>query len=341
MDIFAGIDVALEVSAVCVVDAEGRIVKEAKIASTPEGLTQFFQALSARPCRIGLEAGALSQWLYAGLRGSGFEAVLMETRQVKDAFKSNPVKTDRKDAQGLAQLVRLDWFKPVHCKSLGAQRMRALLRARATLRQKRHDIAMTIRGLLRSFGLKMGRVSAGRFTARVRELAQDDVALWRPVEALLKARTALNEEFRRLDGDVRRLARSDERVRLAMTAPGVGPVVGLTFVSALDEASRFRRSRRVGAYFGLTQKKHQTGQVDITGRISKCGDHEARVALYEAAHIILTHPVKGGALKSWAARLAKRAGAKKAKVALARKLAVILHRMLMDGTAFEASKAAA
>jgi transposase len=140
---------------------------------------------------------------------------------------------------------------------------------------------------------------------------------------------------------VRKLARSDARVRLVMTVPGVGAIVGLTYVAAIDDPERFSSSKRVGAHFGLTPKKYQSGQIDITGRISETGDAAVRAVLYEAAHIILTKPVKAGALKSWAAKLAKRAGMKKAKVALARKLAVILHRMWRDGTAFDAAKAAA
>jgi transposase len=125
-----------------------------------------------------------------------------------------------------------------------------------------------------------------------------------------------------------------------MSAPGVGVLVSLTYASAIDEPERFKRSKQVGAHFGLTPKRYQSGEKDVSGRISKIGDRSVRSVLYEAAHIILTKPVKAGALKSWAMRLAARAGSKKAKVALARKLAVILHRMLLSGTPFNADKAA-
>ncbi len=152
--------------------------------------------------------------------------------------------------------------------------------------------------------------------------------------AMLKARAILEHEFKALEQRLRVLARDDKRVRLLMTTPGVGALVGLTFVAAVDDPSRFRSSRSVGAHFGMTQRKYQSGETDISGRISKCGDHEVRTALYEAANVILCHPVKPSALKVWALGVAKRAGMKKAKVALARKLAVVLHRMLATETAF-------
>jgi transposase len=341
MDQYAGIDVSLEASAVCVVDAEGKIMKEAKVASEPEALIAFFGALKTRPARIGLEAGPLSQWLHAGMTAAGLPSQLMETRQVRDAFKSMPVKTDRKDAHGIAQLMRMGWFRPVHCKSMAAQETRALLSARTLLREKRHDIDMSLRGLLRGFGLKVGKTTPKTFEARVRELAEGNATLAVIATALLAARAALEKEFAAFDKRLRALARKDERARLLMTAPGVGALVALTYVSAVDDPARLVCSRSAGAYFGLTPKRYQSGETDRAGRISKCGDHQVRVALYEAAHVILTRPVKGGAVKSWGLRLVKRAGPKKATVALARKLAVILHRMLRDGTEFDMTKGAA
>jgi transposase len=177
MDIYAGIDVSLNASSVCVVDGSGKVLKEAKVGSAPEALIGFFEKLPARPTRIGLEAGPLSQWLYASLREKGFGAILMETRQVKDAFKSRPVKTDRKDARGIAELVRLGWYREVHCKSREAQETRALLTARACLRAKRHDVEMSLRGILRGFGLKVGKTAPKSYPARVLELARGSEAL--------------------------------------------------------------------------------------------------------------------------------------------------------------------
>jgi transposase len=341
MEHYAGIDVSLEMSCVCVVDSAGRMVREAKVASEPEALVGWLQGLGLGLARIGLEAGPLSQWLYAAMREAGLSVELLETRHVRDAFKAMPVKTDRNDARGIAQLMRLGWFRPVHCKSLPAQETRALLTARKLLQSKHLDIEMSLRGILRGFGLKVGPTTGRTFAARIRELVDGHPTLEAVAQALLAAREALGAQLQGLQRRLRALAKEDRRVRLLMTTPGVGAIVALTFVSAIDDPDRFRSSKSVGAHFGLTPKKYQSGETDVTGRISKIGDAGVRTMLYEAANIILTRPVKGSELKSWAARLATRAGMRKAKVALARKLAVVLHRMLADGTPFAATRAAA
>lgn len=289
--------------------------------------------------RVGLEAGPLSQWLYATLRQAGLAVELLETRHVRDAFRAMPVKSDRNDARGLAQLIRLGWFRPVHCKSLAAQEVRALLTARKLVQAKLFDIEMSLRGILRGFGLKVGPTTPRRFAERIKQLVAGHATLEAVADALLAAHAVLLREFAGFERRVRMMARDDTRARLLMSAPGVGAIVALTYVSAIDDPARFKSSKGVGAHFGLTPRKHQSGEKDVTGRISKLGDGLVRAALYQAAHIILTRPVKGSALKSWAAKLAKRAGMKKAKVALARKLAVILHRMWIDNTAYAARAA--
>jgi transposase len=341
MEHYAGIDVSLESASVCVVEAGGRIVREAKVASEPDALIAWFGKLAVKVSRIGLEAGPLSQWLYAGMREAGLPVELLETRHVRDAFKAMPVKTDRNDARGIAQLMRLGWFRPVHCKSLPAQELRAVLTARKLVQGKKHDIEMSLRGILRGFGLKVGPTTTRSFDGRVRELVEGHPTLLAVADALLLARATLAEQLGKLQKRLVSLARDDTRARLLMSTPGVGVLVALTYVAAIDDPARFRSSKAVGAHFGLTPKKYQSGETDVTGRISKIGDASVRTALYEAANVILTRPVKGSSLKSWAMRLAKRAGMRKAKVALARKLAVVLHRMLADGTRFTADKAAA
>jgi len=325
---------------VCIVDAQGKILKEAKVACEPQALIAWLAAHGTPMARIGLEAGPLSQWLFAEMKAAGLPVELLETRHVRAAFKAMPVKTDRKDARGIAQLMRLGWFRPVHCKSLPAQEVRALLTTRKLLQAKRQDVEMSLRGVLRGFGLKVGPTTPKTFAMRVQELVAHHDTLRTIAEALLKARAVLAQEFKAIEKRLAALARTNAPTRQLMTTPGVGAIVALTFASAIDDPSRFRSSRRVGAHFGLTPRKHQSGETDVTGRISRIGDHGVRVALYEAANVILTRAVRGSDLKSWALRVAKRAGMKKAKVALARKLAVVLHRMLADGTTFMASPAA-
>jgi len=342
MDYYAGIDVSLECSSVCVVDASGKIIREAKVASEPQALIDGFRALRFGLVRIGLEAGPLSQWLYAAMTQEGLAVELLETRHVRDAFKAMTVKSDRNDARNIAQLMRLGWFRPVHCKSLAAQEVRAMLTARKLVQSKLLDVENSLRGILRGFGLKVGKTTKTSFASRIEELVKAHPNLKTIAEALLRARAVLLAEFNDFEKRVRRLSALDAKARLLMSTPAVGPIVSLTFASAIDDPSRFTSSKKAGPLFGLTPKKYQSGETDYSGRISKTGDASVREALYEAAHIMLTKPIKGcSQLKSWAMRIARRAGPAKAKVALARKLAVIMLRMLMTNMPFNPAVRAA
>jgi transposase len=343
MDHYAGIDVSLECSSVCAVDANGKIVREAKVASEPAALIGWFRSLGFDLARIGLEAGPLSQWLYAAMKQAGLAVELLETRHVSDAFKAMPVKSDRNDARNIAQLMRLGWFRPVHCKSMSAQEIRAMLTARKLIQSKLQDIENSLRGTLRGFGLKVGKTTKRSFASRISELVAGHPALETIAAAMLAVHMALLREFNGLEKRVRAMSLLDAKAKLLMSTPAVGPVISLTYASAIDDPSRFTSSKRAGPLFGLTPKKYQSGETDHSGRISKLGDASVREALYEAAHIILTKPIKRcSALKSWAMRIVRRAGMNKAKVALARKLAVIMLRMLKDNMPFgPAAKAAA
>jgi transposase len=335
---YAGIDVSLEYSSVCVLDSNGKIVREAKVLSEPEALIAWFGSLGFGVERVGLEAGPLSQWLFAAMKQAGLAVELLETRHVRDAFKAMPVKSDRNDARSIAQLMRLGWFRPVHCKSMEAQETRSLLTARKLVQSKLFDVKNSLRGILRGFGLKVGKTTELEFAGRIKELVAGHPHLEMIANSLLAVHEVLRNEFKTIEKQVNKIVRSDTRARLLMSTPGVGPIVALTYASAIDDPGRFKSSKQVGAHFGLTPKKYQSGETDYTGRISKIGDSSVRTALYEAAHVILTKPVKGcSALKGWATRIARRAGMSKAKVALARKLAVIMHRMLVDGKPFNAA----
>jgi transposase len=275
------------------------------------------------------------------MREAGLAVELLETRHVRDAFKAMPVKSDRNDARGIAQLMRLGWFRPVHCKSMGAQETRTVLTARKLIQSKLRDVENSLRGILRGFGLKVGKTTARSFAARIRDLVAGHPSLEAIAEALLAVHAMLLHEFNALEKRVRTMAQSSVQAKLLMTTPAVGPIVALTYACAIDDPGRFKSSKAAGPHFGLSPRKYQSGQTDITGRISKIGDASVREALYQAAHVMLTKAVKGcSELKSWAMRIARRAGMRKAKVALARKLAVILHRMLADGKPFNSAAAA-
>jgi transposase len=278
---------------VCVVDGSGKIVRETKVESEPAALIGWLGSLGFRLGRIGLEAGPLSQWLYMAMKQAGLAVELLETRHVRDAFKAMPVKSDRNDARGIAQLMRLGWFRPVHCKSMAAQEVRAILTARKLVQSKLLDVENSLRGILRGFGLKVGKTTRKNFAERIKELVKGHPNLKTIGEALLSVRAVLLGEFHTFEKRVRAMSCLNANARLLMSTPGVGQIVALTYASAIDDPARFRSSKRAGPLFGLTPKKYQSGETDRSGRISKIGDASVRAALYEAAHIMLTKPIKG------------------------------------------------
>lgn len=338
MEHYAGIAVSLERSGACVVDATGEIVREAKVASEPEAPIRFFRELGVPLTRIGLGAGPLSRWLHAGLTGAGLEAVLPETRHVEAALSAMAVKTDRKDARGTAQLLRMGRYRPVHRKSPDAREVRALPVGRKPLQARLRDVELGIRGILRGFGLKVGEVSKGRFAARVNGPIAGHEMLGEVVGAMLRAREGLRAELTRLHRRMLAIVRGDTVCRRLMTAPGVGALVAVTFKTAADDPGRFRAAKAVGARFGLTPKRYQPGETDVSGGIGKAGDATVRTALYQAANAMLTRTVRVSALRRWAMEVAGRRGMKRAKVALARKLAGVLHRMWANATDFRWGK---
>jgi transposase len=334
MKLFIGLDVSLAKTAACVLDEHGRIIRETEIASEPEALALFAKEQPGEIAAIGLEAGPLSQWLHRGLAAAGLYAVLMETRQVKGALKAMPIKTDRRDAEGIARLLHLGWFRPVRCKSVSTQEVRALLSARKAVQQGMIALEMSLRGLLRNFGLKVGTISRGRFEARIRELAEGNAMLQAAAGPMLRARASLRKELAGLEKQVRQLAKDDPTCGLLMSMPGIGAVVALTFKSAVDDPARFTSSKKIGPWAGLTPSRQQSGERDIAGGITKAGDVGLRRALCQAATVML-HRGRASWLRTWAARVARRRGNKRAMVALARRIAVVLHRMWRDGTTFQ------
>ena len=348
MRLFVGLDVSLAKTAICVISAHGKIMKEAQVASEPEALVTWVGELDGIIATIGLEAGPLSQWLHRGLTEGGLDVVLMETRQVKGALKAMPIKTDRRDAEGIARLLHLGWFRPVHCKSVSAQEVRAVLCARKAVQQSMIALELSLRGLLRNFGLKVGTISRGRFELRITELAEGNPMLEAATGPMLRARASLRQELAGLERRVRQLAQDDPVCRRLMSMPGVGAVVALTFRSAVDDPARFTSSKKVGPWVGLTPSRNQSGERDVSGGITKAGDVTLRRALCQAATVMMyeegqktvqwtVFPTIGGRstwLRTWAAQVARRRGPKRAMVALARRIAVILHRMWIDDTDF-------
>jgi len=327
MDYFAGLDVSVKETSVCIVDDTGRILREVKVASEPEALLQVLSNPTYRFKRIGLEAGPLSQWLFSALAEADLPVICVETRHMQAVLKAQINKTDRNDARGIAQMMRVGLYRPVHVKTLRSQKLRMLLTHRKLLQSKAIAIENDLRGTLRNFGLKVGMVRTVKFEARIKELIANLPDLAELVEPLLIARQVIREQFGILHRRLLAIVRDDAVCRRLMTVPGVGPVVALTYRATVDVAARFRNSKAVGAVLGLTPSKYQSGEINRTGAISRCGDEMMRMMLYEAAQVMLLRSAKWSWLKAWAMKIARHRGMKKAIVALARRLAVIMHRI--------------
>ena len=244
--------------------------------------------------------------------------ICIDARHAKAVLKMQINKSDRNDAIGIARIMQTGWFKEVHVKDIDSHSVRALLASRALLVKIKRDLENHVRGLLKNLGLVIGRAKFNVFAVRAEELIEGRPELIAAIRPLLEARNAVGEQVSlKPDGKVMKLARQDAQVRRFMTAPGVGPITALAFKATIDDPARFARSRSVGAYVGLTSRRHASGEVDWTGRISKCGDAMLRSYLFEAAGVLMTRVPKWSAVKAWGVRLAKRNGLRKAKVAVA------------------------
>ncbi len=338
MDHFAGLDVSVKETSVCIVDDTGRIAREVKVASEPAALLAVLTSAVYHFKRIGLEAGPLSQWLFSVLAEAGLPVICVETRHMRAVLKAQINKTDRNDARGIAQMMRAGLYRPVHVKTLRSQKLRMLLTHRKLLQSKAIAVENDLRATLRNFGLKVGVVGTVKFEARIKELVEDIPDLVTLVEPLLIVRRTLRQQIGVLHRRLLAVVRDDEVCRRLMTVPGGGPVVALTYRVTVDVPARFKNSKAVGAVFGLTPARYQSGESDRPGAISRCGDEMMRAMLYEAAQILLVRSTKWSWLKAWAMKIARHRGMKKAIVALARRLAVIMHRIWVDGTEFQWSR---
>lgn len=331
---YVGLDVSLETTSICVIDSKGAVIWRGKCASEPEAITVAIHQHAPAAVRVGLETGQISNWLTLGLRRRQVPVVCLDARHAKAALSLQLNKTDANDALGLAQIVRAGWYREVAVKSMDAHTLRLLLVARAQLVSQRQAIANTLRGLLKTFGLRIARCSKGLFAPRIREAADGNYALLAVVEPLLAAWQALREQIAVLDAQILARAKADKIARRLMTVPGVGVVVALAYTAVIDDPTRFRRSSSVGAYLGMTPKRYQSGEEDWSGHISRCGDGLLRAYLFEAATVLLCRHPRDCALKAWGLTLAKRIGMRRAKVAVARKMAVLLHTLWRNGQEF-------
>lgn len=334
MKYYAGLDVSMEETSVCLVDEDGDAVTEGKVASDPAALAGFLAPWRGSIERVGLEAGGLSPWLCHGLRAARLPAECIETRRMKAYAKASPVKTDRRDARLIALAMRAGLYRAVHVKGDDSQRLRLALTARQTLLRQARQLQGKVRGDLKPFGLRLGKVGSGGFSGRVRTVLAKHPELWMLVSPLLTMRASLLDAVRVYDGLLRRLARDNPVCRRLMTVPGVGPLTALGFYATIETPARFRRSADVPAALGLTPRIDQSGERERCGSITKAGDGLLRALLFEAANALLTRTRRWCALKRWGVAVARRRGMNRARVAVARRLAIVMHRMWSDGTDF-------
>ena len=299
MEYYVGLDVSLKHTSICVVDRTGSVVREGVVDSDPVAISVYVKSKAPDALRIGLETGPTSTWLWIELKRLGLPVICIDARHAKAVLKMQINKSDRNDAIGIARIMQTGWFKEVHVKDIDSHSVRALLASRALLVKVKRDLENHVRGLLKNLGLVIGRAKFNVFAVRAEELIEGRPELIAAIRPLLEARNAVGRQVCELDRKVMKLARHDAQVRRFMTVPGVGPITALAFKATIDDPARFARSRSVGAYVGLTSRRHASEEVDWTGRISKGGGARLRSYLFEAAGVLLTRVPKWSAVKAW------------------------------------------
>jgi transposase len=335
---YVGLDVSQRMTAVCVVDISGRRLWRGQCTTDPEHIKRTVGQHGGGDVRVGLETGPMTPWLVHELRGLGLDITCLDARHARAALRMQLNKTDQNDAEGLAHIMRTGWYRSVHVKSLDAHRARALLGARAQLTGMTTRLSNHIRGVLKTFGMLPGAMRGQPFDRRVETLIADRSDLAPIIQPMLTAWRQLRKQIAGFDKVVRALVKSEPTCRHLMSVPGIGVLSVLAYVSMVEDPARFKHSRSVGAHLGLTPRQYQSGEIDRAGSISKCGDTLARTLMYEAAVVLMTRVKRACGLKDWAEAIAKRSGVGKARVALARKLSVILHRMWCSGEPFRWSE---
>lgn len=344
MDHYAGLDVSLKEISICVVDRDGAIVARGVCPADADGLAGWLRAREFAPRRIVHESGMLSIWLQRGMTQLGLPATCIDARKAHKSLSARLNKSDVADAEGLAQLARTGWFTPVHIRSEEADRLRSLIGARERLIRLRKDLEGHIRGVLKTFGIRMTGIGQGRqrqvFRDQLAAAGETDPVLRAIADGFIAAHATLCQAAADLDTAVKKKARAHPVARRLMTIPGVGPINALSFIALVDDPNRFSRTSDVGAFLGLTPKRHQSGEMDWSGRVSKCGDGTMRGLLFEAASCVIRQITRFSPLKNWAVRLAGRRGFRKAAVATARKIAVLMLTLWKTETDYRWTKEA-
>ncbi len=328
---YVGLDISMKNTSVCIVDETGKIVHESTVKTEPNDLADAIEKTGLKVELIGFESGSLGHYLTQGFKKRNLPAVCMDARKLSPVLELRVNKTDKNDARGIADVLRVGMFTRVHDKPQEAVDRSAVLTMRRCIVNQRTDIKNHIRGVLKTYGIRLGSVGSTKFSKAVKaRLDGLDRTVQSTMEKLLELFELLNEKITEMDFELLTASRKDLEVRLLMTIPGIGPITALTYKAEIFEPSRFKNSRTVGAYLGMTPTQYSSGETKKQGRISRCGSTELRSLLNESAVVLLTRSQKWSKLKAWGLKLMRKKGLKKASMAVGRKLAIIMHRMLIE-----------
>lgn len=335
MKYYVGLDVAMKNTSVCIVDEVGKIVHESSVKTDPNTLADAIEKTGLKIELVGFESGSLGHYLARGFKERALPAVCMDARKLSPVLELRINKTDKNDARGIADVLRTGMFTRVHDKPQEAVDKSSVLAMRRCIVNQRTDIKNHIRGILKSYGIRLGSVGPTKFSQTVKNhLDRMDRLVRISIEGLLEIFDLLNQKIDVVDRELVALSKNDKDVRTLMTIPGIGPITALTYKAQIFDPTRFKNSRTVGAYLGMTPTQYSSGETHKQGRVSKCGSSELRSLLNEAALVLLTKSQKWSKLKAWGLKLMRKKGVKKATLAVGRKLAVIMHRMLIDQKEF-------
>jgi transposase len=339
MKYYAGLDVAMKETFLCILDETGKRVFESKAPTEPQPIYDELVKSGVPLEKVGLETGSLSNYLTKGLQKLGLEAICIDARKMAAILSVTVNKNDKNDARGIADAMRCNHYKSVNIREDANASLKILIKSRTTLVQTRTTLKNTVRGLLKVYGIRLGDVSHQKFSEKVREHTTVSDHAKIGIKSLLKSYETTHEEIVRVEKTLHKIAKEDEEIRRLMTTPGVGAIVALSYRADMGDPARFEDSQNVGAYYGMTPRQYSSGETVRQGRISKCGAQDVRYLLTEAAIVLLTRSKAWSPLKAWGLKIQKKHGFKKAAVAVGRKLSVILHRMLVTGESFKFSKA--
>lgn len=332
---YVGLDVSMKETFICIESETGKVINQGRSKTDPLLIAKYLKKFNICIEKVGIESGSLSHWLVSELKKLDIPAICIDSRKMATILSVQINKTDKNDAKGIAEAMRCGLYREVMQKSQEAIELGTFLGSRRLLVMQKVQLSNAIRGFLKSYGIRLGTATDLNFAEKVRkEISKQYALAEQGIEGLLICFEKLVDELKKLTKKVEELARRDEEVKRLMTIPGVGPIVAVTYKAVIDDPKKFKNSRSVGAYLGMTPKQYSSGETKRQGRISKCGSSELRFLLNEAATVLLTRSQKWSKLKAWGFKVQRKHGLSKAKMAVGRKLAIIMHQMLLKKSEF-------